>query len=120
MRLKQSDIAEALGTTRAYVSAVERGVGWDPDADKLVLWARTLAWEDDHILRRLGRTTVPMDESQKGYLSDEAVEMITRVLTSSLKEGFDQLADRIEQTILQRDAPQGDPPARRRSRAALP
>jgi transcriptional regulator with XRE-family HTH domain len=32
MHLKQSDVAREIVTTRAYVSSVERGVDWDPDA----------------------------------------------------------------------------------------
>ncbi len=40
--LTQADIARAIGTTRQYVSGVEKGVNWDPDADKLVVWAQTL------------------------------------------------------------------------------
>src|ERR1035437_1707056 len=61
--LRQADIAKEMGTTRAYVSAIERGVDWDPDADKLVKWAQTLGWPDDYVLRSLGRpvmsTTAP-------------------------------------------------------------
>jgi transcriptional regulator with XRE-family HTH domain len=57
--LTQRQVSRGINRTRAYVSAIERGVDWDPDADVLVAMARTLFWPGNHILRMLGRPWFP-------------------------------------------------------------
>lgn len=91
LRLKQADIAANLGTTRAYISAVENGVAWDPDAAKLTKWARALGWEDDAILRRLGRP----DKPEPG-LPDELRDLIASAVSAAVDAKLDELATRLE------------------------
>jgi transcriptional regulator with XRE-family HTH domain len=96
LRLKQTDVAAALKTTRAYVSAVERGVSWDPDAEKLVAWAVVLGWPADYLLRKLGR--VPLTSNgitpAPAVLTPEIVEAIGRAVASGVAEGVaDALAE---------------------------
>jgi transcriptional regulator with XRE-family HTH domain len=85
--LKQTDIARSIGTTRAYISAVENGSDWDPDADKLVVWARTLGWEDDAILARLGRVAVPVLDGPR--LTSELVRQIKSAVAEGVREGIE-------------------------------
>lgn len=82
MRLTQTRVAEAIGTSRAYVSAVERGVGWDPDADKLVRWAVALGWEPDYLLRRLGREPMPP------AVPTDLLALISRAVAEGVREGI--------------------------------
>jgi transcriptional regulator with XRE-family HTH domain len=82
--MTQANIADAIGTTRAYVSAIERGVTWDPDADKLVLWSKTLGWEPDYLLRKLGRVAVP---APNVGLSPEMLKAIKRAIVEGVREG---------------------------------
>lgn len=89
LRLKQSDVARQIGTTRAYVSAVERGVDWDPDAEKMVAWARALSLDEDYILRRLNRSSIPVDERM--ILQPEVVAAITQVVAAGIRAGFADL-----------------------------
>ena len=113
LHMKQADVAEELGTTRAYVSAVERGVSWDPDADKLVNWARALGWEDEDILVKLGRVGVPAD--QRITLRPELVVAITKVVAAGIADGFQDLLARLDADGFLRPAdPQ--PPRRRPAR----
>lgn len=89
MKLSQADVARSLGTSRAYVSAVEKGVPWDPDADKLVAWSRTLGWEGDYLLRRLNRTDMlTTDGTTPGVLSPELVGLIQAAVAAGVREGL--------------------------------
>jgi transcriptional regulator with XRE-family HTH domain len=93
LNLTQADIAKAMGTTRAYVSAIERGVDWDPDADKLVKWAQTLGWDDDYVLRSLGRAT--MSATAPAVLTADLIEWIKRAVAEGVREGvIEGLQDR--------------------------
>lgn len=83
--LKQSDIATACGTTRAYISAVERGVDWEPDAAKLIRWSTALGWPEDHILSRLGRSG-PIDA--EAQLSPMLLAAIKDVVTAGIRDGL--------------------------------
>ena len=85
LNLTQADIAKAMGTTRAYVSAIERGVDWDPDADKLVKWAQTLGWESDHILRSLGRPAMPTTEP--AAVTADLLAEIKRIVAEGVQVG---------------------------------
>lgn len=109
LRMKQSDIGRQIGTTRAYVSAVERGVDWDPDADKLVNWARALGLEDDAILRQLGRVGVPAN--RRTLLEPEVVDAITQVVAAGIRDGFQELLARL-------DADATPPPAENKPRSS--
>lgn len=119
--LKQADVARALGTTRAYVSAVERAAKWDPDTEKLVVWARTLGWEDDYLIRRLGRVMIPVGEP--GALTASLLDAIRSAVAAGVREGVDEalrelgpLADEVRF-----DAPSevaGAPPEPHRERLA--
>jgi hypothetical protein len=62
--LTQLEVAHGISRTRAYVSALERGVEWDPDADVLVALAVQLGWPGEHILSLLGRPHFPADVRQ--------------------------------------------------------
>jgi len=85
--MTQAQVAEPMGKTRAYVSAIERGVDWDPEAPSLRIWAETLGWERDYILMRLGRT------------GGESVEYPAR-LTPALKAAIrDAVAEGVRQAI---------------------
>jgi transcriptional regulator with XRE-family HTH domain len=86
LRMTQTAIAHAIGVSRAYVSAVERGVAWDPDAEKLVAWSRALGWDDGHILGMLGRGTVPISSSFVG-LPDNVIEAITQAVAAGIRQG---------------------------------
>lgn len=91
--LHQANIAEAMGTTRAYVSAIERGVDWDPDADKLVIWAQTLGWPNDYVLRSLGRAV--MSTTAPATLTADLLEAIKRAVSEGVREGVTEgLRDR--------------------------
>ena len=57
--LTQAAVAAQIRRTRAYVSAIEHGVSWDPDADILVVIAETLHWPPAYLLRMLDREPVP-------------------------------------------------------------
>jgi hypothetical protein len=74
-----------MGRTRQYVSAIEHGVRWDPDADMLVVWARTLGWADAYILERLGRVIVP--GSEPGTLTPELQVAINEAVAAGVREG---------------------------------
>jgi len=92
--LRQADIARAMDRTRAYVSAIERGVEWSPDADRLVIWAQALGWPDDYILRALGRgiaTTAP------AIITTDLIEAIRRAVAEGVQEGVaEALQDRLD------------------------
>ena len=93
--LRQADIAGSMDRTRAYVSAIERGVKWDPDTDRLVIWAQTLGWPDDYILRALGRsitaTTAP------AVITTDLIEAIRRAVAEGVQEGVaEALQDRLD------------------------
>jgi hypothetical protein len=91
--MTQSNIATALGTTRAYVSAVEQGVDWNPDADKLAVWARALGWEDDHLLRKLNRMALPSIEAASG-LTPALIQALGRAVAEGVRLGVaDALRD---------------------------
>jgi len=93
--LTQTDVGRSMGTTRQYVSEVEIGVPWDPDADKLVVWAQTLGWEDDYILRRLGRTIMPVAEASA--LTEDLVERIRQAVAEGVQQGVaEALRDRLD------------------------
>lgn len=111
LHLKQSDVAREIGTTRAYVSAVENGVDWDPDADKLVNWSRALNWEDDAVLRKLNRVGVPAD--QRLALQPELVEAIKTVVAAGIADGFRELMSRLDEDEQSRQ-PEGQRPRRTR------
>lgn len=83
--LTQADVGRAMGRTRQYVSAIEHGVRWDPDADMLVVWARTLGWADAYILERLGRVIVP--GSEPGTLTPELQVAINEAVAAGVREG---------------------------------
>lgn len=89
LRLKQQDIADRIGTTRAYVSAVERGVDWDPDAEKLVVWARALDWDDDYILGRLNRHGVPGEITTR--LPPDVVAAISEAVAAGIRDGWEEV-----------------------------
>lgn len=89
LRLKQADVARAIGTTRAYVSMVERGVDWDPDADKLVAWAKSLSWPEDAILRKLNRINAP--PGAESHLAPEVVQAISEVVAAGIRDGFEEV-----------------------------
>lgn len=89
LRMKQAEVARQLGTTRAYVSALERGVTWDPDADKLVQLARIYEWPDDHILRRLNRLAAPLDPAPR--LTPEVVGAIRETIAAGIRDAMDEL-----------------------------
>lgn len=86
--LTQTAIANALGVTRAYISGVENGIDWDPDADKLVVWSRQLGWEDDRILRMLNRTAVPIETGPK--LTASQLAEVQAAVTEGVREGVAQ------------------------------
>jgi transcriptional regulator with XRE-family HTH domain len=91
--LRQADIARAMNTTRAYVSAIERGVEWDPDADKLVVWAQTLGWPNDYVLRTLGRAV--MSTTGSATLTADLLEAIRRAVAEGVAAGVTEaLQDR--------------------------
>lgn len=90
--MTQVNIADAIGTTRAYVSAVERGVDWDPDADKLVTWAKTLGWEPDYLLRKLGRVAVP---APNVGLPPEMRQWIKRAIAEGVRQGVAEVVREI-------------------------
>ena len=101
LNLTQADIAHALGVnpstgrdyTRAYVSQVELGVEYDPDADGLVRWAQALSWDGDYILRALGRAVMPTTEP--AVLTADLVEVIKRAVAEGVREGvIEGLQDR--------------------------
>jgi hypothetical protein len=60
---------------------IENGVDWDPDADKLVAWARLLEWDEGEILRRLGRLQHAV------ALSPEIVEAINQAVAAGIRDG---------------------------------
>jgi transcriptional regulator with XRE-family HTH domain len=93
LNLRQTDIAQAMSTTRAYVSAVELGVDWDPDADKLVVWAQTLGWPGDYILRALGRAVISTTEPV--VVTADLMAAIRRAVAEGVAEGVvEALQDR--------------------------
>jgi transcriptional regulator with XRE-family HTH domain len=91
--LRQRDIAHALGInpstgrdyTRAYISSVERGCSYDPDADKLVVWAQTLGWPNDYVLRTLGRAV--MSTTGSATLTADLLEAIRRAVAEGVAKG---------------------------------
>jgi transcriptional regulator with XRE-family HTH domain len=93
LELTQSKVAHALGVnpstgrdfTRAYVSAVERGCKWDPDADGLVRWAQALGWDEDRILRMLGRAV--MSTTAPAVLTADLIEWTKRAVAGGVREG---------------------------------
>jgi transcriptional regulator with XRE-family HTH domain len=93
LRLKQADVAKLIGTTRAYVSAVERGVDWDPDAEKVVLWSRALGWDDDFILRRLNRMATPLDSPSQ--LSPEIMAALREVISAGIRDGIERVLEEL-------------------------
>lgn len=99
----QNDVAKDLGTTRAYVSAIEQGVDWDPDADKLVVWARALGWESDYLLRKLNRTTLPSIEAANG-LTPALIEALGRAVAEGVRLG---VADALHDIDTQRAGDEG-------------
>jgi len=58
-------------------------VDWDPDADKLVVWAQTLGWDDDYLLKRLGRVVVP----GAGTMTPELRQAIKDAVGEGVREG---------------------------------
>lgn len=117
LHMKQSDVAREIGTTRAYVSAVERGVDWDPDSDKLVNWSRALDWEDDYILRKMGRVGVPAD--RLATISPELVTAIKQVVDAGIRAGFQDLMERLGDEGVAVPRPEDQPLPRKRP-ARLP
>ena len=103
--MTQVNIADAIGTTRAYVSAIERGVTWDPDADRLVAWAEKLGWGPDYLLRKLGRVAVP---APNVGLSPEMLKAIKRAIAEGVREG---VADVLREIDEREPAKQIGPPA---------
>ena len=93
LNLRQADIAKAMGTTRAYVSAVELGVEWDPDADKLVTWAQTLGWPGDYLLRSLGRPV--LSTTEPAVVTADLMKAIKQAVAEGVQEGVTEaLRDR--------------------------
>lgn len=112
LRLKQADVAAVIHATRAYVSAVENGVDWDPDTEKLVAWSRLLGWGDDEILRRLNRVAVPVGDG--GSLSPELTAAIQNAVTAGIRDGIEEVM-----RLLHEDQPLPETqPGDRRERSA--
>lgn len=98
-----------MGTTRAYVSAVELGVPWDPDADKLVVWAQTLGWPEGYLLRALGRTII--SATDPALLSADQMETIKRAVADGVRTGVrEALRDKSDGGGDSGPAPAGPPP----------
>ena len=107
LNLRQADIAQAIGTTRAYVSAVELGVDWDPDADKLVIWAQTLGWPGDHILRALGRAVISTTEPV--VVTADLMQAIRRAVAEGVAEGVVEALQGRQEAAGGRDPAPGGP-----------
>jgi transcriptional regulator with XRE-family HTH domain len=94
--LRQVDVAHALGInpstgrdyTRSYVSQVEHGVAYDPDADGLVRWAQALGWDENHILRTLGRAV--MSTTPSTILTADLLKAIKQVVAEAVREELDR------------------------------
>lgn len=84
LHMTQRDVADLMGVTRAYVSAVERGVDWDPDVDKLVAWARALGLPEGTWLERLDRLPVAV-------LSPAVTRAIVDLIESEIQTTFEGL-----------------------------
>ena len=86
--LTQREVAEQIATTRAYVSAIERGVDWDPDIEKLVALAKVLGWEEEHLLARLGRrVSLPVLE----VLTPDVVREVRLAVAEGVRDGMREL-----------------------------
>jgi predicted transcriptional regulator len=107
LRMTQTAIAHAMGVSRAYVSAVERGVAWDPDAEKLVAWSRALGWDDAHVLGMLGRGTVPV--SSVAGLPDNMAAAIRQAVAEGIRQG---VAEALAEQQEHQPAPDGSHPER--------
>jgi transcriptional regulator with XRE-family HTH domain len=94
--LTQRDVARGIGRTRAYVSAVERGVDWDPDADVLVALALQLAWPGDHILSLVDRPHFPADVHESlGPVALAAITVAVRLEVQRLLRWDIDRTDRV-------------------------
>lgn len=102
LRLTQAQIGEAISRTRSYVSAIENGVGWDPDAEQLALWAKMLGWEPDYILRRLGR--VAGEATEPMIVSPALLAAIRLAVAEGVRQG---VADALRSLDADSAAPPG-------------
>jgi len=115
LNLRQRDIAQALGInpstgrlyTRAYVSEVERGCSWDPDADKLVVWAQTLGWAGDYVLRSLGRAIISTTEP--AVITADLMVAIRRAVAEGVAEGVVEALQGRQEAAGGRDPAPGGP-----------
>ena len=90
LHMHQPDVADALGVSRAYIGAVENGVDWDPDAEKLIGWAVLLDLDPAELLRSLGRSTMSADAMPviEGGLTPALLAAIRREVAAGVALGL--------------------------------
>jgi transcriptional regulator with XRE-family HTH domain len=113
-RIRLKDMAEALGVSAAYLSALEHGRRGRPTHAMVVAICAQLGiiWDDADELMRLARLSHPRITVDTAGLSAEATELANLLAERIRKLPPDRVARLLE---LLKSAPLGPPPRRRRT-----